>query len=185
MHVRDALLGRRTVHAYRPDPVPAGAIERALEAAIHAPNHRLTWPWRFVRVGRQTRERLADLVVRLAAKPGEDAPPEAVARARAKVLNPHELIVVTVRRSGDPLLAREDYASAACAIQNLCLSLWADGIASKWGTGGPSRHPDAYAMFGIDPAVDEIVGFVWVGIGDKIPPRPERPPLAELVRQLP
>ncbi len=185
MDLHETILARRTVHAYTTDPLPAGAMERALDAAIHAPNHRLTFPWRFVRVGRQTREALADLVVRLKSPPGETLPPEAIDKARAKVLNPAELLVVSIRRHEDPQTAREDYASAACAIQNVHLALWAEGVASKWSSGKPTRHPETYAMFGIDHEREEIVGFVWAGIAAKVPPKPERPPLGELVRALP
>jgi nitroreductase len=185
MDVHEALRTRRTVHAYTRDPVPEAAIERGLEAALHAPNHRLTCPWRFVRVGRRTRSGLAELAVRLQTGKSGPLPAEAEAKVRAKILDPHELIVVSVVRDADPMIAREDYAAAACAIQNLHLSLWAEGIASKWGTGAPTRHPDGYALFGIDPVLEEIVGFVWVGIAAKIPAKPERPPLAQLCRSLP
>lgn len=185
MDVQQALLERRTVHSLTRDPVPDAAIERALVAATHAPNHRLTFPWRFVRVGRETRQPLADLAVRLQTEKKGPLPPEAETKVRAKILDPHELIVVSVVRDPDPMIAREDYASAACAIQNIHLSLWADGVASKWGTGAPTRHPEGYALFGLDPDRDEIVGFVWVGIAAKVPPAPARPPLADLVRQLP
>lgn len=185
MNLRETLLERRTVHAYAPDPLPEGAVERALEAAVHAPNHRLTFPWRFVRVGRETREQLADLVVRLKTKPGETLPPEAIEKARAKVLNPAELIVVSIVKHDDPLIAREDYAAAACAIQNIHLSLWAEGVASKWSSGAPTRHEESYRLFGVDPEREEIVGFVWAGIAAKVPPKPERPAPTTLTRQLP
>ena len=45
--------------------------------------------------------------------------------------------------------------------------------------------PATYAALGIDPEVEEIVGFVWAGIAAKVPPKPERPPLDELVRRMP
>ena len=185
MELRQALLERRTVHAFTRDPVPDGAIRRALEAAVHAPNHRLTMPWRFLRVGRRTRERLVELALRLAA-PQDGPPPKAqVDRVRAKILDPHELIVVSTVRDQDPLIAREDHAATSCAIQNLQLSLWSEGVASKWGTGTPTRHPDGYAILGIDPEREEIAGFVWVGMPKVIPAKPERPPAGHFVKILP
>lgn len=189
MNVRDALLGRRTVHSYRPEPVPEEVIERALEAAIHAPNHRLTWPWRFLRVGRETRKGLVDIAVQLKSA-GVDCGVEQLAALRGKIkgkfLNPHDLIVVTVRcGETDAIRAREDYAACACAIQNLSLSLWSDGVGSKWSSGAPTRHADTYQLLGIDPQAEEIIGFLWVGIADKVPHMPERPPLDSFVRRLP
>lgn len=185
MHVHEAIRARRTIHSYRAEPLPAGAIERALEAAVMAPNHRLTFPWRFVRVGGETRGLLADLAVRLQTEKQGELPLEVVAKIRSKVLDPAELIVVSIVRHEDAFTAREDYAATACAIQNLHLSLWAEGIGSKWSTGGPTRHEDGYRILGIDAAREEIVGFVWAGLPAKVPPCPERPALATFVRTLP
>ncbi|MEO0478614.1 MAG: nitroreductase family protein [Planctomycetota bacterium] len=186
MQLRETMLGRRTVHAYTPDPLPEGAIDRALEAAIHAPNHRLTWPWRFTRVGRETRVSIAERALALkAAKNGGALPKEVEERSRAKILNPAELVVVSLVRCEDPFVAREDYASASCAIQNLTLSLWAEGVATKWSSGGLTTKPETYQDLQIDPEEQEIIGFLWCGIAAKVPPKPERPSLDSLVRELP
>ncbi len=189
MHARDLVLatltGRRTVHAYTRDPVPDAIIELSLAAAILAPNHRLTAPWRFVRGGRETRGRLAEIAVRLKGKPGAAPDAKTADGIRQKLLDPHELIVVSIVRAADPAVAREDYASAACAIQNLQLALWAHEVASKWSTGKLTQDPETHATLGIDAAQQEIIGFVHVGIADVVPPTPPRPALASLVRKLP
>lgn len=57
----DMLFARRSVVAYRPGPVPAEAVQRALEAAVLAPNHFLTEPWRFYLAGPEARARLSAL----------------------------------------------------------------------------------------------------------------------------
>ncbi|MFO1054742.1 MAG: nitroreductase [Planctomycetota bacterium] len=183
--LHDLILQRRTIHDYTREAVDDAAIERALVAAIHAPNHRMTTPWRFVRVGRRTREGLADIAVGHRQKPGAPLDPARVAEIRDKLLAPHELIVVSLVRTTDPAIAREDYASAACAIQNLHLALWADGIGSKWSTGKVSQDPQSYALLGVDPAREEIIGFVWVGRAKTVPAKPPRPELAAVVRRLP
>ena len=185
MDLREALLGRRTVHSYRTDPIPDEAVERALAAAVLAPNHRLTCPWRFTRVGRKTRATIVATALRLKTRPDCPMTPEIEQKIRAKILDPAELIVVSLARCKDPGIAREDYASAACAIQNIMLSLHAEGIASKWTTGSVTTHEDTYECLGIDPGVEQIVGWVWAGIAVKTPPTPRRPELGDLVRRLP
>lgn len=185
MDLQEALLGRRTVHAYTDDALPEGAVDRALEAAVHAPNHRLTFPWRFLRVGRDTRAALAERAIeKKRIKCDGVLPDEVRDRTRAKILNPEELIVVTLVREEDPFIAREDYASAACAIQNIHLSLWGEGVASKWSSGGLTAEAETYELLGVEPDKEEIVGFVWAGIARKVPPKPERPALGGLVRRL-
>ena len=50
--VQSVLLGRRTVHNFATGPaVPDAVFRRAMSAAIAAPNHGLTEPWRFRRLG--------------------------------------------------------------------------------------------------------------------------------------
>jgi nitroreductase len=47
MDVIRAIETRQSMGRVRQDPVPKELIERILESAVHAPNHRLTEPWRF------------------------------------------------------------------------------------------------------------------------------------------
>ena len=49
----NALKARRSVVKYSDKAVPASATTRALEAAIQAPNHFLSEPWRFYTAGPQ------------------------------------------------------------------------------------------------------------------------------------
>lgn len=186
MHVHDALRTRRTVHAYRTDPVPIDVVRRALEAAILAPNHRLTEPWRFVLLGRAGRAPLADRNVALKAPAdGAELSPGARERIRRKILDPPGCLVVGCTRSDDPIRQREDRWAVACAIQNLALSLHADGVASKWSSGAVTRHPDAYRATGLDPDEVEILGFVWIGYAAEVPDAPARSPLETVYREVP
>ncbi len=185
------LIGSRvTVHAYTTTPIPEEAIERALAAAVTAPNHRLTEPWRFLRIGPATRRALAEVAVQLKIERLDRPTNEQIERARAavssKILDPPELIVAVQHLHEDPLVTREDYAAVACAIQNLMLSLHADGIGSKWSTGAVTRAARTYRLLGLDPAHERIVGFVWAGKPRERCAKPRRRrSLDEVVRRLP
>lgn len=183
MDVQQTLLTRRTVHKYRPGELPQGALAEALEAAHHAPNHKFTIPWRFTVVGDATRQTLVPVGIRAKAerKPLREGQEAAI---RAKLLQATGLVVVSRMLCTDDFQAREDYAACACAIQNFMLSLHARGVATKWSTGGVTRHPDTYIALGIDPAQEEIVGWVWVGWAAETKPA-VRPPLEDVVRRLP
>lgn len=185
MDVQDALLGRRTAHGYQPNrPLPEGVLDAALSAAHHAPCHRHTWPWRFAVVGPDTRARLAEVAV--AAKEAKrPLSEEGRAGVRAGVTNPSALVVVSQVLAESAEVREEDYAATACAIQNLQLSLHGHGVASKWSTGGVTRHPDTYALLGIDPSRERIVGFVWAGYPAAPFPEVRRPPLEAHVRRAP
>ena len=181
--VHDTIQSRRTIHDYLPEPVPEAAITRALECAHAAPCHKATWPWRFVRVGPEAREKLLALNTRL--KSAKCALSEAQeARLRAKMLHPHALVAVTQVLADDPFRQTEDYAATACAIQNLCLSLADEGIGTKWSTGAVTRHPETLALLGIDPAVERSVGWVWIGRPAREHPAPRRPPVSHHIRSV-
>lgn len=173
---------RQTVHLFNDAPVDEEAVKRALQAAQLAPCHKFTWPWRFVRAGRATRERL--YTVNVALKFPAGAPERVLPKLTQKLLNP-QLLVVSQVRSANPVTAKEDYAAVASAIQNFCLSLANDGIGSKWSSGGVLNDPRTAAILGIDPAEQEIVAFVFFGHAAEQRPRPERPPLESLLRVLP
>jgi nitroreductase len=48
MDVFEAILGRRSVRLYKPDPVPKKCIERILDAARWAPSGSNIQPWKFI-----------------------------------------------------------------------------------------------------------------------------------------
>ncbi len=121
--------GRRSVEKYRPTAVPRAAIARALECAIHAPNHFLTEPWRFRLLNDAQAAQLTDM---------------SKFDGTEKLLeNCPQLMVVSIDMSPDGkndgmawnVRGLEDHAACACAIQNMMLSLASQGIGSKWMTG--------------------------------------------------
>jgi nitroreductase len=183
LDVHAAIHERRTIHNYRPDAIAEGILERSLEAAHQAPCHKRTYPWRFVVVGPRTREEIANIAVALKSvdKPLSS---EKVSAVQGKILNPAALVVVTQACCDDDFRSREDYAACACAIQNMALSLTADGVGSKWSTGGLTRDRGIYDVLGIDIALEEIIGFIWVGIAEETP-QVKRPELSSLVREIP
>ena len=117
-------------------------------------------------------------------------PPEALrakvqAAARQKLLAKPLIVAVTYLLSGDALQRREDYAATCCAIQNIQLAAWAEGLGMQWHTGKQTQQPQTYTLLGIDPAVEEIAGFLYFGYPALIPPPVSRKPLAEVMRRLP
>ncbi|OZI31327.1 hypothetical protein CAL29_25765 [Bordetella genomosp. 10] len=60
-----ALYDRRSIRAYRPDPVPPELIERILDAARQSPSGTNTQPWHVLVVGGDAKRRLCDRVSRV------------------------------------------------------------------------------------------------------------------------
>jgi nitroreductase len=181
----DLVLSRTTVHDYSPEPIPDSLIERALELALAAPNHRLTEPWRFVEAGPVVRQRLADISVALKRQKGPLGE-RAEFEIKAKVVTPPVLLVLCRVRNPRPDVEREDYAAIACAVQNAVLWLWSQGIGAKWSTGGVISSDDTYQALAIPRDEQEIVGFLWVGRPAKPPVKPKRErALPDVFRRVP
>jgi nitroreductase len=185
MDLLTAIHTRRTVHKWIDRPVEEAVLDEVLAAAHQAPCHRLTWPWRFIVVGQETRESLLPTAVQLAAAKAGMAPNEKIMGAvRTKILSAGGLIVVVLRRDDDDFRDRENYAATSCAIQNMLLVAVSNGLGSKWSTGKLTRHAQTAALLGVDPSIEEVVGFVWLGYPQRIP-EVERPPLSEHIQRLP
>ncbi|MEE2643936.1 MAG: nitroreductase family protein [Myxococcota bacterium] len=170
---------RRTIHRFSSEAVPFDAIEAAVHLAHFAPCHHRTWPWRFTYVGGERRKSLNTLSRQ---HKGAGLSGDALKIFEEKLIHP-ELVVISQRRAGDPVRAREDYAAIACAVQNMSLALHEREIGLKWSTGKLTRSPVAYELLSIDESLEEIVGFLWIGYPAQTP-QVARPPVEEVFRQL-
>ncbi len=180
-----AIFARRTPLAFASDPVPDAVIDAILAAGHQAPCHKQTWPWRFVVVGRETREKMVPIAARLAAQAAKiEVSDKVIKSASATIMGPSALIAVVQVVNSDAFRAKEDYAATACAIQNMLLAAADAGFVSKWGTGGVTRDRDTHTLLGVDSGCEECVGFVWLGMPSRMA-EVTRPPLHQHVVRLP
>ncbi len=185
MEIKDVIEARRTIHAFLDEEIGQELISEALELALTAPNHRFTYPFKFIQIGPKVRGKIVALMLDLA-KNKSGAPKseeEALARtqkAEAKILNPAAIVAFVLPRSEDKYKEREDYATIACSIQNFTLFLKSHGWDSKWSTGKFTQHTSTHEMLGLDVSDEEIIGFVFVGHSPKPHVPRKRPALGEV-----
>jgi nitroreductase len=182
MDLHTALLERRTISQFKPDVPDSEIINRAIEAARWAPNHRFTEPWHFYRLGPENAAQVVQLNTELVkAKKGE----EAAAAKAAKWAAVPVWILVTSDRSEDALKDQEDYLATACAIQNLQLSLWADGVGCKWTTGDVTRTKELPELCWFDANCERVVGLLMIGYAAEVPPPVRNKDLPQISVDLP
>jgi nitroreductase len=175
----DLIRIRRTIHEFQPRRLPWETVIRAIDLARWAPNHLLTEPWHFYLLGRETADAVARLNADLVSR---RKGAEAGQRKLARWLAVPGWLAVTCDNSDEPIRAREDYAACCCAIQNLSLYLWSEGIGVKWTTGEVTRHADFYDLIWVDPALETVVGLLWYGYPAQLPRTPRKPVEDILVR---
>jgi nitroreductase len=168
MDVEEAIRGRRTHKAYRPDPVDREQLEELLELARWAPNHNLTNPWRFRVIGPRSLERLK-----------EAAGPESA----AKLDRAPTLVVCSCALTGDPIQDEEDLHAAAVAAYIVLLSAHGRGLAGYWRTPDVLRTPEGRAAVGI-PDDERFIGLLHLGTPVQERRAPDRHPPDQVVEFL-
>jgi nitroreductase len=171
MDVYTAIRTRRDIERFSEERPPREVVERLIEAAVWAPNHKLTEPWRFHVLAGRGREAMADAVAAWLAAEGK---PEGAQRsARSKLLRaPVILIVTQAGTPDDSVRDLEDYAACAIAVHNILLAAHAEGLVAHLSTDAMAQYEEAKRYLGLAPH-DRIVAYVNLGY-----PRPDDPPKA-------
>ena len=177
MNISDAIPQRRSIKRFTSRPVTRAEIETLLAAAVTAPNHRLSQPWRFYVLGPESRQAYG--VVLGGRKAKKIADPEAAKAMRENVAVEHRalpaMLAVAMVNSDNLEIREEDYAAVMMAVQNLCLAALELGLGTHVKTGAVMNDPDARAAAGVNDN-ERIVAVVNIGEPADVPPAKPREP---------
>ncbi len=150
LSVYHAIYGRRSAWKFSGAAVDPMAVERMLDAAVWAPNHRMTEPWRFFVLEQDSpaRHKAAELAYEFQLERTGDG--QRANAARQKVLEPPVVIYVYTVPGPNDETTKENYASVCIAAHNISLAGAAEGLAVTWETGGVTRHPSLKGLLGAD-----------------------------------
>jgi nitroreductase len=165
MSFEEVIRTRRSVRAYRPDPVEQEKLDRILEAFRLAPSAANRQPYRlYVARNADTRARL-----------GQAYSPEWFAAA------PVILCICTIPEEAWHRGDRKSYADvdAAIAFEHIVLAAAAEGLGTCWiGAFNPQAVREALRL----PGDEEPVAMTPLGYPDDEPGPVNRKPIEELVR---
>jgi nitroreductase len=175
--VLDLIQSRRSRGKMLPDEPSRDLIEQVLSAAVHAPNHHDTQPWRFFVLTGAARDRLGDALAGALTRRLNGTDPVRLegllVAERAKPMRSPVLIIVGVTSERDDAMTqREDLQAASAALQNMLLAAHSLGLAAIWRTGDGAYDSSVKAHFGLR-AQDEIAGILYLGYPDPSLPTPE------------
>lgn len=173
MPIPELIERRRSIKKFSGRAVRRDEIETLLDAAILAPNHRLTRPWRFYVLGPESRYAYGLALGERKARKLQD--PEAARALRETIGAEHRdlpcMIAVAIVQNENLEMREEDYAAAMMAIENLALTAVALGLATHIKTGGVMGDAAARAAAGVGEG-ERIIAIV--NVGEPAEPQPAK-----------
>lgn len=196
MDVFEIIRGRRSVRAFKPDPLSREQIAQILEAAGWAPSPHGRQPWRFVVIeSPAARQRLADAMGaewrRQLALDGQDDDLIALRhrKSQERIVGAPCIVVpclyledLDVYPDGERQAAETTMAvqSLGCAVQNMLLAAYALGLDGGWMCAPLFCQPTVRAALGLADTLHPHA-LITLGYAAKDPVRRPRRPVEELV----
>ena len=174
----DLIKKRRSIFPvqYNDTPVLKADIEKVLEAANWAPNHKCTEPWRFKVIQGKAKNRLGTF---LSKKYEEvDPKPKAIKIKKLKENPQRASAVIAICMQRDPkesLPEWEEVAAVSMAVQNMWLLCTEMGIGCYWSSPGLIKYMDEFFPLAEG---EKCLGFFYMGNFDGDLPEGKRNPIA-------
>jgi coenzyme F420-0:L-glutamate ligase/coenzyme F420-1:gamma-L-glutamate ligase len=184
----DVLTARRTVREFTGEPVDAGAVRRAVAAAITAPAPHHSTPWRFVLIeSGQAQTELLDamLAAWVTDLRGDGFSEDQIARRvrRGAPLRRAPLLIVPCLHAEAAHHYPDERRNAAeremfvvaigAAVQNLLVARAVEGLGSCWVSSTMFCRPVVTRTLGLPPEWEPMGA---VGVGHPAAAPPDRPP---------
>lgn len=162
----DLIKNRRSVFPvqYIDKPIAKTDIERILEAANWAPNHKKTEPWRFKVLQGESKAKLG---LFLSLKYMESDPKPKEFKVQELIENPKRagaIIAICMQRDPNESLPEwEEIAATAMAVQNMWLCCTEMGIGCYWSSPGLIQYMDDFFVM---QEGERCLGFFYMGYYD-------------------
>jgi nitroreductase len=185
----EAIEARRSIRAFKDDPIPAEALRTILKAATLAPSGKNRQPWRFVVVERDKRAEMVRVMRQGIKKMRSRGVPLGSSENSAAIMAQAPVTVFVFNAHGmHPWLTRsleqmfEDLVnvqSVGAAIQNMLLTALELGIGSLWICDVFAAYDELCAWLGEEC---EMVAAVSFGYADENPGARPRMAVGDVAR---
>ena len=156
---------RRNTKNFVDKDVSKTDIETLLDAAIWAPNHRDTQPWRFVVIEKESplRDKISEGIISVKEhSSGKRQTDEQIESIVKYVQSRPVLIFVFSLIDSNPIITEENYGAVCCAIQNISLAATSMDLAVGWSTGKIAQIQNLTEMFELKEEL-KVVGVLTIG----------------------
>jgi len=173
MDALEALKTRKSA-ALLSEPAPGEAeLSDMFAAALRAPDHGCLRPWRFICFKEDQRNALGEILKEALLKKEPEASEASIEKELKKPLRAPLVIAVIAKVTIETKIpVIEQVISAGAAAQNIMIAAHALGYAGIWRSGAPCFDDYVRTRLGA-VGEDQIVGFLYIGTAQKVPPMPE------------
>lgn len=163
--ILETIKKRRSIYPefFNGDPIQQWELERLLEVASYAPNHKMTEPWRFTVITGASKDafQAATKEYMLA---NENFAPKADRLAHRIQLSQAILVIKFQRDPMQRLPEWEELAATAMAVQNIWLYAGELGMGGYWSSGRPLM--ESVSQFIELAPGEEVKGLFFLGKHD-------------------
>ena len=156
------------------EPAPSTQqLEKAIQAALTAPDHHRLKPTRFVVIKSEQRAAFGEYLAQALADVVENDPAQ-LERAKQHPFRAPMLVLALTTLQDHPKVPHfEQILSSGAAVQNFLLSLQSNGYSTMWRSGAVVESKLFKQKLGLEPH-DLISGIIYIGTAVKaIPARAE------------
>ena len=147
-------------------------VDRIVNIAQWAPNHKRTWPLRVAVVSGDSRRILGDTIADAMAVHGDDE--MKVTKPRGKFMRSPIVIVVASAEGATPNETEENKYAVAAGVQNMLLMTESFGLAALWGSPAKGANNAITALCSMNHT-DHVMGIIYVGWPTQSVVAPQRP----------
>jgi nitroreductase len=152
--------------------VDSAIVNRIINAAQWAPNHKRTRPLRVAIITGNSRRTLGDTIADAMAVHGDDE--MKVTKTRGKFMRSPAIIVVAAAEGSTSNETEENKYAVAAGVQNMLLMAESFGLAALWGSPAKGANGAITTLCSMEPT-DHVMGIVYLGWPTQFVAAPLRP----------
>ena len=152
--------------------VDSALVDRIINAAQWAPNHKRTWPLRVAVITGDSRKTLGNTIADAMAIHGDDE--MKVTKTRGKFMRSPVIIVVAAAEGATPNETEENKYAVAAGVQNMLLMTETFGLAALWGSPAKGANNAITTLCSMEHT-DHVMGIIYLGWPTQSVAAPQRP----------
>ena len=166
--VENLIKSRRDTKNFLSKRISKKNISKILEMGVWSPNHRMTEPWVFVPIAKDSpaRKNIAKEIKNYVLKNSKNSNNKTIIQSGKISKEDFEkcpyIVYVFSKKGRNEEETLENYASTSISVQNMSLYAWSIGIGIHWSTGKPCKLQGLHSKLKVEE--DSIpVGCLYIG----------------------